>query len=292
MEQILIGTCIPGDRAEEWIPHMIDAGYESVSINFHMSLGDVALEELAPRVKDALGDSGVKVGSLGFYCNPLQFKEHRATLEHFIDVAELFDTNIVSTFAGALEGKTVEEAIPAFGEVFGDLTKRAEDKNVKIAIENCTMGGNWQHPTCNIGFNPRAWGMMFNEVNSDNIGLEWEPAHQMVQLIDPITQLRKWAPKIVHVHGKDATVDKEAVRRLGVLGAHEFAVHRMPGFGDTNWRDIFSILRSVGYESDVCVEGYHDPIYCDEWEMTAQIHALNYLKWCRGGDFVPNPWDK
>src|SRR5690606_26448849 len=115
---------------------------------------------------------------------------------------------------------------PSFSEVFGDLTKRAEDKNVKIAIENCTMGGNWQHPTCNIGFNPRAWGMMFNEVNSDNIGLEWEPAHQMVQLIDPITQLRKWAPKIVHVHGKDATVDKEAVRRLGVLGAHEFAVHR------------------------------------------------------------------
>src|SRR5690554_2903735 len=103
---------------------MIDAGYESVSINFHMSLGDVDLEELAPRVKDALGDSGVKVGSLGFYCNPLQFKEHRATLEHFIDVAELFDTNIVSTFAGALEGKTVEEAIPSFSEVFGDLTKR------------------------------------------------------------------------------------------------------------------------------------------------------------------------
>ena len=32
------------------------------------------------------------------------------------------------------------------------------------------------------------------------------------------------------------------------------------GFGDTNWRDIISILRSNGYEDDICIEGYHDPV--------------------------------
>jgi hypothetical protein len=47
-----------------------------------------------------------------------------------------------------------------------------------------------------------------------------------------------------------------------------------------------------GYEGDICIEGYHDPIYHDDWEMTAQLHALNYLKWCRGGEFVQNPWEK
>ena len=26
--------------------------------------------------------------------------------------------------------------------------------------------------------------------------------------------------------------------------------------------------------------------------MTGQMHALRYLKFCRGGDFVPNPWDE
>ena len=44
-------------------------------------------------------------------------------------------------------------------------------------------------------------------------------------------------------------------------------------------------------EGDICIEGYHDPVYSGEWEMTAQRHALRYLKWCRGGDFVPNPWE-
>ncbi len=47
---------------------------------------------------------------------------------------------------------------------------------------------------------------MFDAVPSKNIGLEWEPCHQMVSLIDPIPQLRKWVGRVYHVHGKDATI--------------------------------------------------------------------------------------
>lgn len=83
--------------------------------------------------------------------------------------------------------------------------------------------------------------------------------------------------KIVHIHGKDATIDWDAVRHSGISGAVPFVWHRMPGFGDTNWRDIISILRSNGYEDDICIEGYHDPVYSGELEMTGQLHALNYL---------------
>ena len=45
-------------------------------------------------------------------------------------------------------------------------------------------------------------------------------------------------------------------------------------------------------KDDICIEGYHDPVYSGELEMTGQLHALNYLKWCRGGDFTPTPWAK
>ncbi len=292
MKQIKIGTCLPGTKAVEWLPHVVKAGFETVSINFHLSLENTDLIELSKKVKDIIGDSGVQVTCLGLYCNPLQYEEHKKNLEYCINSANLFGASIVSTFAGALENKPVEEAIPVFGKVFRDLAKRAADNRIKIGIENCTMGGSWQHPTCNIGFNPKAWEMMFQEVPDDNIGLEWEPAHQMVQLIDPIAQLRQWAKKVVHVHGKDAAVDWDAVRRFGVNGAAKFACDRTPGFGDTNWRDILSILHMEGYEGDICIEGYHDPVYRGDWEMTSQLHALNYLKWCRGGEFVPNPWDK
>lgn len=290
MKQIEIGTCIPGTEAEKWIPHMVNAGFECVAINFHMSLGGTDLAKLADQVKNMLDGTGVRVATLGYYCNAIENPDHWETLRHVVEMAPLFGAPRVSTFAGAYEGKSVEEAMPKFKEVFTDITNRAAEKGLKVAIENCPMGGNWQHCTCNIGFNPKAWEMMFNEVPADNFGLEWEPGHQIIQLIDPVAQLRQWVGKVIHMHGKDATVDMDAVRRLGVFGAHDFAPQRTPGFGDTNWRDIFSILHQGGYESDICVEGYHDPVYRGEWEMTAQLHALQYLKWCRGGDFTPNPW--
>ncbi len=291
MKQIKVGTCVPGDRAAEWLPHIAKAGFECVSVNFHMSLQGIDLEELAKKVREILDGTGVYVSTLGFYCNPLMYEEHKKILERCIDTAHLFGAKNVATFAGAYEGQPAEKAVPQFGKVFGELCRRAESEDVRIVIENCPMGGTWEHCTCNIGFNPKAWEMMFNEVPSDALGLEWEPAHQYRQMIDPIAQLRKWAPKIYHLHGKDSTVDLDAVRQFGVLQAVEFAEDRLPGFGDTNWRDVFFVLFRNGYDGDICIEGYHDPIYRRDWEMTGQLHALNYLKWCRGGDFKPNPWD-
>ncbi len=292
IKQIRIGTCVPGFIAEDWAPKLANAGFETMSINFHMELGGVNIEQQGPKLKSMLEGTGCEITTLGYYCNAVQFDEHQKTLERAIDAAHLYGAKVVSTFAGGYEGKSVDDSIKKFGEVYRELAKRAEDRGVKLAIENCPMGGTWDNLTCNLGMNPRAWEMMFNEVTSESLGLEWEPAHQMIQLIDPIAQLRKWAKKVFHVHGKDASVDMAAVREYGVLcNTDWYAPERTPGFGDSNWRDIIYILHVNGYEGDICVEGYHDPIYKNDWEMTAQLHALNYLKWCRGGEFVPNPWD-
>ena len=55
---------------------------------------------------------------------------------------------------------------------------------------------------------------------------------------------------------------------------------------------MFYLLHRNGYEGDVSIEGYHDNCYNKQWEMTGQMHALNYLKWARGGEFIPTPWEK
>ena len=292
MKQILVGTCIPGTVAEKWIPVMKDKGFECFAVTFHMSYGDVDIRTLGPKVRDMLEGSGTFISTLGYYCNALENEEQRHGLEYAIDNAHLFGARTVATFAGALSGQDVSAAIPRFKEVFGELARRAEDRGVKLAIENGPMGGDWRHPTCNIGFKPDAWEMMFDAVPSDALGLEWEPSHQLIQLIDPIAELRTWAKKIVHLHGKDTSVDWDAVRRRGIYAMKDFAPERTPGFGDTDWRDVFSILHENGYEGDVCIEGYHDPVYGGDWEMTSQLHALRYLKFCRGGDFGPNPWEQ
>ena len=53
---------------------------------------------------------------------------------------------------------------------------------------------------------------------------------------------------------------------------------------------MISELRLAGYSGAIDIEGWHDPVYRDALEMSGQVHALNYLKQCRGGaEYVANP---
>lgn len=291
MKQIKIGTCIPGKKLLKWLSEFINYDFETYSINFHMSFGDVDIKKLAPKAMEILKESDAKFSAIGFYCNPLQNKEHYNGLVKCIETAKDYGCNMVSTFAGAIEGESVNSAIPQFKKVFGELAKIAADNDVTINIENCPMDGTMDKATCNIGFNPIAWEMMFDALPNDNWGLEWEPAHQMSQLIDPMAQLKKWAPYITHIHGKDANIDYDSIKENGIKSDKKFVHDRTPGFGDCNWTDIISILRMNGYENSIDIEGYHDSLYREDWEFTGQLHALKYLKQCRGGDFIKNPWE-
>ena len=159
IEQIKIGTCVPGNKAEAWAPELAKAGFETVSINYHMSLFGINIEEQGPHLQRLLEETGTgtKITTLGYYCNAVQYDEHAQTLARVIDAAEKYGAERVCTFAGGYEGQPVDAAIKKFGEVFREMSKRAEDRGIKLCIENCPMGGTWDRVTCNIGFNPRAW---------------------------------------------------------------------------------------------------------------------------------------
>ena len=292
MEQIRIGTLVGGADAPRILPQIIPHGFESFGLTFWQTTGQTDLSELAKRVREITEANDVVISHVGIFGNPLTGADNNAdtlaSWERLIDHAEDFGTNLVAGFTGRMPG-SIDESMTRYTEVFGELAKRAESRGVKLAFENCDMHGTWKSGEWNIAHNPTAWEMMFNAVPMDNIGLQWEPCHQMVSLIDPIPQLRKWLPKIFNVHGKDATIAWDIVREYGIHGPKEFVWHRTPGFGDTNWTDIISILRQGGYNGSIDIEGFHDPVYRDDWEMTGQVHGLNYLKNCRGGNFVPNP---
>ena len=292
-EDIRIGTLVSAPKAAEYIPQIIHHGFECFSLTFWQTLGDVNIRKLAEDVKRALGDSGIVISTVSIFGNPLETgdvdKQTANGWKVLIDNAHLFGADIVTGFSGRLRGKPIDQSIGRFKQVFGPLTRRAKDKGVRIAFENCDMGGNWTTGDWNIAHTPQAWEMMFDAVQEDNIGLEWEPCHQMVKLIEPLPQLRQWAKRIFHLHGKDCTIQWDVVRRHGIGGPKPFAFHRTPGFGDTNWTDIVSELRWHGFKGCIDIEGWHDPVYRNELEMTGQVHGLHYLKQCRGGSVVPNP---
>ncbi len=290
---IRIGTLAgKGEKTADYIKQILPHGFESFQINFWERLGSVDLPRLADAVGEALDGSGAIVSSLAIFGNPLESGEKDLeTLDGWkqcIDNAHLFGTDLVCGFAGRLRGLPVPDSIDRYVEVFSELASRAAGKGVRLAFENCPMGGDWNSGDYNIAFNPWAWDLMFDALPADNIGLEWEPCHQMGQLIEPLPQLRKYIDRIFHVHGKDASVHPEVIREFGVDGPKRFFEDRHPGFGDSNWTDIISELRRGGYRGTIDIEGWHDPVYKDDLEMTGQVHSLNYLKSCRG-EFVENP---
>jgi sugar phosphate isomerase/epimerase len=293
-QDIRIGTLVQGgEKTPDYIRQILPYGFESFSITFWQTIGATDLKRLAKEVRKVLEGSGAVISTVSVFGNPLETQpldlETVKSWEKLIDSAHLFGTDLVTGFAGRLRGKPLPDSIPRFKEVFGPLAQRAKDKGVRIAFENCEMGGSWESGDWNIAHTPDAWKMMFDALPCDNLGLEWEPCHQMVKLIDPMPQLREWVGRIFHVHGKCATIQWDIVRKHGVHGARQFAWHRTPGFGDCNWTDIISELRMGGFRGAIDIEGWHDPIYRKDLEMTGQVHGLRYLKNCRGGEFVPNP---
>jgi sugar phosphate isomerase/epimerase len=296
-DDIRIGTVVPAhERTAELIGQLLPHGFESFQISFGRTVGEFDVTALATAVRRVLeaappGVDGlpVRISTVGVYGNPLTSPETVRDWERLIDAACAFGCDILRGVAGRITGRPVPDSYARFSEVFGPLARRAEDRGVRLAFENCEMRGSWEAGDWNIAHAPAAWDAMFAAVDSPVVGLQWEPCHQLVSFIDPLPQLRRYASRIWHVHGKDATVLWDVVRVHGIRGGVPYVHHRTPGFGDTNWTDLISTLRQQGWRGCIDVEGFHDPVYRDALETTGQVAALEYLQRCRGGRFVPNP---
>jgi len=277
-------------RLQALQPH----GFESFEIGFKNSLAGTDLARLADETAAVLDGTDAIISCLGLYGNTLAANEHgqevRAALHDLITIAPRFGTSLVCCFAGRVTGASIPDSIPRFREIFTELADFAGARGVRLAIENCLQGGTWQSGDRNIAHNPDAWELMFEAVPSPALGLEWEPAHQWCQLIDPMPQLRDWAPRVFHVHGKDGEVRHDLIATHGITGSRRWVHHRFPGLGDTNWRRLIAELVHAGYRGTIDIEGGHDPVYRGELEMTGQLLGLRHLQSCRATR-VANPPD-
>ena len=80
---------------------------------------------------------------------------------------------------------------------------------MKIGIENCPMMMPYTWPFgVNLARTPAIWRRMFEAIPSPNFGLNYDPSHLVMQLMDPIAPIREFGPRIFHTHAKDMRIDR------------------------------------------------------------------------------------
>jgi len=241
----------------------------------------------ARQVQDTMSNNGLAISGLGYYPNPLapdaaEAQVYTGHIRNVITAAKHLGVGVVNTFIGRDFTKNVDDNWPRFLETWRPIIKFAEDNGVKIGIENCPMSftkDEWPGGK-NLMTSPAIWRRMFSDIPSDHFGLNFDPSHFVLQMMDYCKAIREFAPKFFHAHAKDLTIDRERLDEVGVF-AYPSLWHtpKLPGLGDVDWGKFFAALSGAGYKGPVCIEvedrAYEGPV---ESRKAALVQSARYLR--------------
>ena len=268
-------AAFPGKPIEEVAAWSAESGFETLEIacwplekaaRRYAGITTIDVNDFdaaqAKEVHTVLKDYGLTISSLGYYPNPMHpDPAHRDVvighLKKVILAAELLEVPIVGTFVGKDKDKTLPENLEAFAVIWPPIVKFGGEHQVNIAIENCPMifsydewpGGD------NLASSPAIWKKMWEIIPDDNFGLNLDPSHLILQMIDYQRVVYEFRDKIFHVHAKDLEIDHEGLYQNGVLSqGMGWQIPRLPGLGDIDWGKFISALYRVGYDYVISIE--------------------------------------
>jgi sugar phosphate isomerase/epimerase len=243
-------ACWPRGKAER--------RYAGVS---HIDVGALTDKETA-RILDYCKARRVEISSLAYYPNTMDGNPEKraaniAHLKQVIAASHRLGVNLVTTFVGRDQTKTVEENLELFQEIWPPIVQEAEALGVRIAIENCPMlfGPDQWPGGQNLASTPAIWRKLFQIIPSPNFGLNYDPSHFVWQMMDYIAPLYEFKNRIFHVHFKDIKLLPDRLREVGTMAYPlEYMVPKLPGLGDVDWGNYVSALTDIGYNGYACIE--------------------------------------
>lgn len=216
----------------------------------------------AAHITDYSKEKGVQISSLAYYPNTMDgnLEKREAAVSHLknlIKASHKLGIGMVTTFIGRDQTKNIEENLELVKEVWPSIIKTAEENDVKIAIENCPMlfGPDQWPGGQNLMTTPKIWRQVFEILNSDNLGINYDPSHFVWQMIDYIKPIYEFKDKIFHVHYKDIKVYPDRLNDCGIMAYPlDFMSPKLPGLGDVDWGKYVSALTDIGYDGCTCIE--------------------------------------
>ena len=251
-------------------------------------------QPFAEQFSDQAKALDLRISAIGvYYRNPLDPRQTdyaRATWLRAIEVAARLGIKNICGFPGAVIETVIDERgghpvykpfedyIPQLLAFWEPLAQSAAERGLRIAFEHCPQGA-YHLPLMNYNMlgQPAMWERLFDATRCENIGIEWDASHLVCQFIDPVANIHKFGARIFHVHAKDALINRQLLDRYGICHPG-VAEHRFPGLGQSNWPEIVHALIRAGYDSDLNIEGRHDPVYRDELEDTGLLIGKRTLE--------------
>ena len=243
-------ACWPKGKAERKY-----AGVTHIDVS---TLDSFKAEEILRYCKDRK----VTISALAYYPNVLDEDDEcrKKSIDHLMQVinaaAEL-KVNMVTTFIGRNQNLNVSDNLALAEKIWKPILNYAENRGVKIAIENCPMlftEDEWPGGK-NLAISPAIWRELFKRLPSDMLGLNFDPSHFIWQEMDYIKPLYEFKDKIFHVHYKDIKVNKDARNEVGILATPlSYMLPCIPGHGDVDWSEYIRVLLETGYKGAACIE--------------------------------------
>lgn len=270
-----VSAILDNRSLEEVIDTAASIGYECVEVacwpvekasRRYAGVTHINIEELDEEkirhIRDYCGQKGVSISALAYYPNVLT--EDRAEQDRIrrhliamIEAAPRLEVDTITTFIGRAQHKTVEENLELMQEIWKPILQAAEEKKVKIAIENCPMlfdDGQWPGGQ-NLMTTPAIWRKVFSLLPSDYLGLNYDPSHFIWQQMDYIAPLYEFKDKIFHVHYKDIKLYPDRLRDVGIMAYPlQYMSPKLPGLGDVDWGKYVSALNEISYDGYSCIE--------------------------------------
>lgn len=240
-----------------WPPGGPDRKYGGVC---HLDVSQFT-QAMADDTRALIDKHGVAFSALGYYSIPLSAQEDQATaaqahLRKVIEAASMLGLSTINSFVGAHYQMNLEENLKRFEAVWPAIVRHAEERGVRIGIENCPMlwRNTWPFGL-NLAHSPAVWRRMFEIIPSPSFGLNYDPSHLRMQLMDPIAPIREFGPRIFHTHAKDMRINPHQLDDVGTLALPmDRATAKLPGLGDINWAAWIGALGDAGYDGPVCIE--------------------------------------
>jgi sugar phosphate isomerase/epimerase len=257
---------------EEVIDYAADNGFSCVEIcawpkgkaaRKYAGVTHIDVEHLdVDYIKNYSEAKGVKISAIAYYPNALDEDAEKSDyyvthIKKCIEAAKKLDINMVTTFIGRDQKKTIEENLTTMTTVWKPIVAYAEELGVKIAIENCPMlftADEWPGGQ-NLMTTPAIFRRVFELIPNKNFGLNFDPSHFVWQQMDYIKPIYEFQERIFHIHFKDIKVYKDRLNDVGIMATPlEYISPKLPGLGDVNWGQYVSALTDIGYRGYAVIE--------------------------------------